>query len=222
MRAAGVPARQAQAAWSGDQRPAQCPDCGAFLARHRECLSPRCALQRLLNDCPALNRADLAPDDAQAVEEARATLARVDTQAAQALRLLLDCPALNADGLWPEELAAVEAARGVAGLSAARPPELAQGDGWDEGEKWKELRGQILEFARDKTPVQGDKATSDSDKVSLAGFPQRRSLPRGCWLDSKEIRGHGPYLYLRWRAGSRQRSKYLGKGKVSNPSPTQG
>jgi hypothetical protein len=215
LRTAGVPARQTQAAWAGDQLPAQCPDCGAFLARHGECLSPRCALQRLLDDCPALNQADLAPGDAQAVEEARATLAHVDTQAAQALRLLLDCPALNADGLGQEELAAIEAARGVAGLRAARPPEFTQGDEWDKGEEWQELRGQILEFARDQ-------AMSDGDKVSLAGFPQRRVLPRGCWLDSKVIRGHGPYLYLRWRAGSRQRSKYLGKGKVSSPSPTQG
>jgi hypothetical protein len=214
MRTAGVPARQTQAAWASDQRPAQCPACGAFLARHGECLSPRCALQRLLDDCPALNQADLAPDDAQAVEEARATLARVDAQAALALRLLLDCPALNADGLGPEELAVIETARGVAGLSAARPPAFAQGDGWDEGEKWKELRGQILEFARDK-------GASGGDKVSLAGFPRRRALPRGCWLDSKEIRGHGPYLYLRWRVGSRQRSKYLGKGKVSRSGPAQ-
>jgi hypothetical protein len=142
--------------------------------------------------------------------------------AAQALRILLDCPALNAEGLGQEELAAIKTARGVAGLSAARPPAFAQGGEWDKGEEWKELRGQILEFARDQVLVQGDKAVSDSDKVSLAGFPRRRALPRGCWLDSKVIRGHGPYLYLRWRVGSRQRSKYLGKGKVSNPSPTQG
>ncbi|MCP4514485.1 MAG: hypothetical protein GY824_04555 [Delftia sp.] len=219
LRAAGVPARQTQAGWASDEQHPQCPACGAFTTRRGECVSPRCALQRLLDDCPALNQDDLAPDDAQAVEGARATLARVEAQAAQALRLLLDCPALNTDGLGQDEAALVEAARGAAGLSElpdaggswqSRVPQ----DKWWKGEEWKGLRGQILAFARSRS-------VADGDRVSLAGFPQRRALPRGCWLDSKEIRGNGPYLYLRWRAGPRQRSKYLGKGSAS-PSPSAG
>jgi hypothetical protein len=211
MQAAGVPARQTQATWAGDEQHPQCPACGAFTTRRGECVSPRCALQRLLDDCPALHRDDLEPDDAQTVEAARSALAQADAQATQALRRLLDCPALNADGLGTDEAALIEAARGIAGLSAAQLPTPGSWQGrtsqdeWWKGEEWQELRGQILEFTQDR-PV------SDGDRVSLAGFSNRRALPRGCWLDSKEIRGHGPYLYLRWRVGSRQRSKYLGKG----------
>ncbi len=83
-------------------------------------------------------------------------------------------------------------------------------DAWWQGEEWQALRQQVLGFVRSEAAC--SKATSaNSTRLSLGGFSHRRVLPRGCWLDGKAIRGHGPYLYLRWRAGSRQRSKYLGK-----------
>ncbi len=78
-------------------------------------------------------------------------------------------------------------------------------DTWWQGEEWQALRQQVLGFARSEAE------SANSTRLSLGGFPHRRVLPRGCWLDGKAIRGHGPYLYLRWRVGSRQRSKYLGK-----------
>lgn len=40
------------------------------------------------------------------------------------------------------------------------------------------------------------------------------SRPRGSWVELKIINGCGPYAYLRWREGGRQRSKYLGKAVV--------
>jgi hypothetical protein len=87
-------------------------------------------------------------------------------------------------------------------------------DAWWQGDEWSALREQVLGFARDEAQ------SPDSKRISLAGFPNKRALPRGCWLDGKEINGHGPYLYLRWRVGNRQRSKYLGKGKAPTPNPT--
>ncbi len=157
MQAAGVPASQTQATWASDaQHPAQCLACGAFTTQGGECVSPRCALQRLLDDCPALRREDLAPGDAQAVEAARVALAQADRQTAQALRRLLnDCQVLSADGLEQSELATIEAARGIAGLSTSQSPELAQG-------------GQ----APDSTEFV---AGLDGDRVSLIEHPKRRA-----------------------------------------------
>ncbi len=131
--------------------------------------------------------------------------------------------ALRASSGVKEPGTAAEAEPSTPSLPGAAEPsgppswwERDRGDEWWKSEEWKDLRGQILDLARDE-------GTSSHDgRVSLAGSSQRRVLPRGCWLDSKEIKGHGPYLYLRWRVGSRQRSKYLGKGRTSAPGPATG
>ncbi len=245
MTTAGVPARQTRAAWAVGGSHPHCPACGAFLTRQGAFVSPRCALRRLL-DCPALKADDLKAENDAIIGAAQATLARLDEQAMQSLRYLLECPALSVDGLDPETVAAIEAARDSLTVEEPTPVmgpdidaqgrdggaesyedetqsapgnwwEREQGDEWWKGEEWKELRGQILDLARAEGTSPGG-----SGRISLAGFSQGRVLPRGCWLDSKEIKGHGPYLYLRWRVGSRQRSKYLGKGRPPTPGPATG
>jgi len=93
MTTAGVPARQSQAAWAVGGSHPHCPACGAFLTRRGGCVSPRCALRRLL-DCPALKSDDLEPGNDAVIGAAHATLARLDEQAMQSLQYLLECPAL--------------------------------------------------------------------------------------------------------------------------------
>jgi hypothetical protein len=46
MQAAGVPARQTQAAWAGDEQHPQCPACGAFLAQRGRCVNLRCVYDK--------------------------------------------------------------------------------------------------------------------------------------------------------------------------------
>ena len=115
MTAAGVPARQAQAAWAAGglksaQRPVpgRCIRCGAFVARGL-CHNPKCILQSLL-EVPALQSGSLSPEDVGAIARAQAALEQLDANVAGAIEHLLQCPALSANGLRPQSAEAVEAA----------------------------------------------------------------------------------------------------------------
>ncbi len=115
MTAAGVPARQAQAAWAigglkSAQRPVpgRCIRCGAFVARGL-CHNHKCILQSLL-EVPALQSGSLSPEDVGAIARAQAALEQLDANVAGAIEHLLQCPALSANGLGPESAEAIEAA----------------------------------------------------------------------------------------------------------------
>jgi len=55
-----------------------------------------------------------------------------------------------------------------------------------------------------------------SERIQTASDSQRR-LGAGS-LEAKLIRGHGPYLYFRYREGGRHRSVYVGKAEPSSRS----
>ena len=61
-------------------------------------------------------------------------------------------------------------------------------------------------------------STFTEQKTGTSSAGRRKKLLRkllkrhaGAWVESRQIKNCGPYLYLRWREGGKLRSRYLGK-----------
>jgi len=77
-------------------------------------------------------------------------------------------------------------------------------------ERYEELRRQVELAAGEPEVVDEDPEQVDVSSVMEAAVGGG-SLPAGFWVENKMVGKYGPYKYLRWREGNRQRSRYLGK-----------
>jgi len=91
---------------------------------------------------------------------------------------------------------------------------LIESSRWDRGDlaEIRSVLGRVDENLRDEEAV--SRGLSDTRGAT----PRRRRLGAG-HLEAKLIRGHGPYLYYRYREGGRHRSVYVGRITPSEAAP---
>jgi len=72
-------------------------------------------------------------------------------------------------------------------------------------------RAALARYEQARTAGEQEREPEQPESMRIASDSRRR-LGAGS-LEAKLIRGHGPYLYFRYREGGRHRSVYIGKAE---------